>query len=57
MVSVNIETNMVDKGENIAVTGLLYGVSLLFTFGNLVQYYQILLISSTKEGSIKPGWC
>ena len=52
MVSVNTEMNMMDKGENIAVTGLLYGLSLLFIIGNLIKYHQILLLSPTKEGSI-----
>ena len=51
MVSVNTEIHMVDKGDNTAVTGFLYGVSLLFVVGVLAHYCQILLISPTKERS------
>ena len=43
---------MVDKGENRVVTGLIYGLSLLFIVSSMFQYCQILQISPSKDGLI-----
>ena len=46
---------MVNRGENITVTGLLCGLYVLLIIYNMVHCHQVLQIIPTKEESINPG--